>query len=178
MTEMTDEELMLRVAREDDDAALVTLMEKYRGALVNHFFRRGVYHECEDLAQETFVRLFKARRRYRVSALFRTYLYHIAQHVWIDHWRKRQRRDRRHAAFAEEPRSQSTDPHPGKQDVDWALAKLPETHRRVVVYSVFDQLPHAEIAALLGIPVGTVKSRLHSALRDVRNLLESDGAPS
>ncbi len=172
----SDEALMLRLAREDDDTALVELMRRHRAALMNHFRRRGVYDHCEDLAQQTFIRLYKARRRYRVRALFRTYLFHIAQRVWIDHWRKQSRRIRREEAFTSEPRPEHLDQAHGlTDDLDWALAQLPETHRSVVVLSVFDQRPHAEISALLRIPVGTVKSRLHHALRVLRTLL--DAAP-
>lgn len=173
----TDEALMLRLAKRDDERALLELVNRYRDPLVNHFLRRGVQHEYEDLAQETFVRLYKARKRYRVRAKFRTYLYHIAHRVWLDHYRKTKRRARREDAFRGEPRPAAGGHRAeARHDADWALRQLPETHRAVVVHSVFDQLPHAEIAEILRIPVGTVKSRLHHGLRELRTLLEGDEA--
>ncbi|MCC5850189.1 MAG: RNA polymerase sigma factor [Verrucomicrobia bacterium] len=171
----TDEELMMRVARKDHEEALVALIEKYRGPLVNHFMRRGVQHEYEDLAQETFVRLYKARKRYRVRAKFRTYLYHIAHRVWVDHVRKSSRKTRRETAFRDEPRPESGDaPDMHGHDVDWALSQLSPPHRDVVVYSVFDQLSHEEIAEIMDIPEGTVKSRLHHALRKLREIFAGE----
>jgi len=171
----SDEELMLRVTRGDDEPALTELIRRYRGPLVNHFARRGVQHEYEDLAQETFVRLYKARRRYRVRAKFTTYLYFIAHKVWIDHLRKTFRRDRRENAFRGQPRPEHTEaPALARADLAWALAKLPATHRDVVAHSLLDQLSHNEISERLGIPEGTVKSRLHHALRSLRDILEGD----
>jgi len=165
----SDEALLCRVARHDRDADFVRLVERYQTALVNHFARRGVHGECEDLAQETFVRLYRARKRYRVTARFRTYLYRIAHHVWIDHLRHSGRRRRREDAFRAEPRPESQDPgRMAGHDVAWALARLSAAQRDVVVLSVFDQLSHAEIGAVLDIPEGTVKSRLHHALREIR----------
>ncbi len=165
----SDEALMCRVARHGRDADFVRLVERYQRALVNHFARRGVHGECEDLAQETFVRLYRARKRYRVTARFRTYLYRIAHHVWIDHLRRSGRRQRREDAFRDEPRPESQDPGAmAGHDVAWALARLSDAQRDVVVLSVFDQLSHAEIGVVLGIPEGTVKSRLHHALRELR----------
>lgn len=172
---VTDEELMMRVGRKDDEMALVALIEKYRGPLVNHFMRRGVQQEYEDLAQETFVRLYKARKRYRVRAKFRTYLYHIAHRVWVDHVRKSSRKTRRETAFRDEPRPEiGNAPDMRAHDVDWALSRLPPPHREVVVLSVFDQLSHEEIAEILAIPQGTVKSRLYHALRKLREIFAEE----
>ena len=166
----SDEALMRRVARHDRDADFVLLVQRYQILLVNHFARHGVRGECEDLAQETFLRLYRARKRYRTTARFRTFLYRIAHHVWIDHLRRSSRRQRREDAFREEPRPESQD-HAGMvgHDIAWALAKLSEAQRDVVVLSVFDQLSHADIASVLDIPEGTVKSRLHHAMRELRN---------
>lgn len=173
--EIQDEELMLAVAASGDEAAFHELMRRYRQELVNHFARRGVQQVYEDLAQETFVRLYKARRRYKVRAQFRTYLYHIAHRVWVDHIRKSARRQRREQAFAAEPRTASVSaPGVRRADVAWALAKLRPPHRDVVVLSLLDECSHAEIAARLGIPEGTVKSRLHTALQQLRQFFQEE----
>jgi len=173
----TDEDLMLKLARHDTDDALMELMARYQGLLVNHFRKRGVREEYEDLAQETFFRIYKARKRYRVTAAFKTWMFRIAHRVWLDHLRKQSRRNRREQAFAEEPRPQhASPPRAHAPDLDWALGKLRPGHRDVVVFSQIEQLSHAEIAAILKIPEGTVKSRLHHALRELRTLLEQEAS--
>ncbi len=172
---LTDEDLMLQLARKDDEQALIELVRRYREPLMNHFRGRGVQEEYEDLAQECFLRVYKARKRYKVTAKFRTWLYSIAQRVWIDLLRKRGRRQRRETAFREEPRPQSQRPRDShRSDLDWALEQLPQGQRDVVVFSILDQLSHREISSLLEIPEGTVKSRLHTGLRSLRGILEAD----
>lgn len=169
----TDEILMQRVARGRDEAAFRELMTRYQQLLMNHFMRRGVYEGYEDLAQDTFVKIYKARKRYREGATFKTWMFAIAQRVWIDYLRKSGRRKRREDAFKAEPIPCSEPPprlHP--RDADWALKQLGDVHREVVVYSVYDQLSHKEIADILLIPEGTVKSRLHHGLKQLRQIVE------
>lgn len=162
---------MRRVARQRDEAAFRELMSRYQQLLMNHFLRRGVYEGYDDLAQDTFVKIYKARKRFRENASFKTWMFTIARRVWIDHLRKTGRRKRREEAFRAEPLTQITGPgrlHP--RDADWALSQLGDTHREVVVYAVYDQLSHKEIAAILRIPEGTVKSRLHHGLKQLRHI--------
>ncbi|MDF3128188.1 RNA polymerase sigma factor [Kiritimatiellaeota bacterium B1221] len=171
----TDEELMRRVAKSHDGQAFRELMNRHQKLLVNHFIRRGVYQEYEDLAQETFFKIYKARKRYRTNASFRSWMFTIAQRVWIDHLRKSGRRKTREDAFKQEPQPAflSTQPMQG-HDLYWALDQLPETHRDVVVHAVFDQLSHGETAQILGIPEGTVKSRLHNGLKQLREIFNTE----
>ena len=173
----TDEDLMLSLARHDTDDALMELMHRYQGLLVNHFRKRGVQEEYEDLAQETFFRIYKARKRYQVTASFKTWMFRIAHRVWLDYLRKQSRRNRREQAFADEPRPQhSSPPRAHAQDLDWALSHLRPGQRDVVVFSHLEQLSHGEISTILNIPEGTVKSRLYHALRELRDLLEQEDA--
>ena len=171
----SDEALMLKVARLRDESAFRELMSRYQQLLMNHFMRRGVYEGYEDLAQDTFVKIYKARKRYRESASFKSWMFTIAQRVWIDHLRKSGRRKRREEAFRDEPRPQK---QPADRlhshDADWALEQLGAPHREVVVYAVYDQLSHKEIARILKIPEGTVKSRLHNGLKQLRQLFDQE----
>ncbi|MGA0333958.1 MAG: RNA polymerase sigma factor, partial [Kiritimatiellia bacterium] len=130
--EITDEALMLRVSRSNDEQAFRELMTRYQQALVNHFYRRGVTQEYEDLAQETFLKIYRARKRYRPGASFKAWMFTIAQRVWIDHLRKSGRRQRREEAFRAEPLLPPGNPsrlHP--RDADWALSQLAPLHREV-----------------------------------------------
>lgn len=171
----TDEEIMLLLKRYDRDDALMELMNRYQKLLVNHFRKRGVLEEHEDLAQETFFRIYKARKRYKVTASFKTWMFKIAHRVWLDYLRKQSRRNRREKAFADEPRRQmDLPPTAHAQDLEWALGHLRSGHREVVVLSLLEQLSHHEISSILHIPEGTVKSRLHHALKELRTVLEQE----
>lgn len=168
----SDEELMLRVSRKHDERAFRELMTRYQQLLVNLFIRRGVYQEYEDLAQETFFKIYKARKRFKPDASFKPWMFTIANRVWIDHLRKNGRRKHREQAFREEPRIESfSQPPMQENDLDWALSKLSDAHRAVVVQAVYHQRNHAETANILGIPQGTVKSRLHHGLKQLRKIL-------
>jgi len=148
------------------------LMDRYQTMLVNHFRRRGVKDQYEDLAQETFFRIYKARKRYKPTASFKTWMFTVAQRVWIDYVRKSARRKRREDSFRAEPRPVAVqEPSHHRDEVLWALDQLPQSLRDVVVLSFFDGLSHAEISAVLDIPEGTVKSRRHHAMKRLRTLL-------
>ena len=171
-----DAALMVRV-RDGDLAAFETLVRRHQRPLMNFFARLGVTMDVEDLAQETFVRLYRYRSRYRPSAKFTTYLYLLARQVRIDFLRKTNRRAALHEKAAKEAPRQA-EPAPAARgariDAATALGMLSEAMREVVVLSVLQGLPHGEIAEILGIPVGTVKSRLSIALHRLRADMQGD----
>ena len=163
--------LMARV-RKGDEGAFAQLVARHEMPLVNFFRRLGAYQVAEDLAQDTFLRLFRYRTRYRPSAKFTTFLYTLARHAWVDHLRQIARRER----IVERGRIEwptSDDATSGvaraRLDAQAALATLSEKLRVVVVMSLYQGLGYAEIAKALGIPVGTVKSRMFLALRQLRS---------
>ncbi len=173
----TDILLMQHVA-EDSKDALAELVTRYQTPLLNYFIRLGVYMDGEDLVQETFIRLYKARKRYRASAQFTTFLYRIARNVWVDRCRKLVRRERmlgyirldvridEEAAVAEARRE-------NRHDVEAVLDTLSPKLREALVLSVYQGLRQREIAEVLNIPLGTVKSRLHLAMQTVREALDA-----
>jgi RNA polymerase sigma-70 factor (ECF subfamily) len=174
---MDDAELMLRVRGQDDEAAFALLVSRHQKSLLNFFARSGVQYDSEDLVQQTFLRLYRYRQRYVATAKFTTFLFLLARQVWIDELRRRQRRERLIERLVVEPHEEFTapaDPSAGEQgdlDLVRALAALPEGLRQVVELAVYQELPYAEVAAILGIPVGTVKSRMFNALAKLRALL-------
>lgn len=141
-----------------------------------NFFRRcGVYTDAEDLVQQTFVRLYRYRDRYTVRAKLTTFLYLLAKQVWIDELRRRRRRDRLSKELAAQPEPAAvplSGAGGGHLDIEAALAELPAGLREVVVLGVYQGLPYEEVASILKIPVGTVKSRMFNALRMLRRMLE------
>ncbi|MBN2711743.1 MAG: sigma-70 family RNA polymerase sigma factor [Planctomycetes bacterium] len=170
-----DVEAMLRVARGDREA-FGELIDRHQNALLNFFRRMGAStHEGEDLAQETFLRLYSWRERYEPKAKFTTFFYTLARHVWADHLRKEMRSPKTSGGEL------STEmPHPESGsgaaelnlDIKAALAKISEKLRSVIVLNVYHGLQYKEIAEVLDIPEGTVKSRMFLGLRELRKYLE------
>lgn len=177
LTEMDDATLMLR-ARDNDRDAFAVLVKRHQKMLLNFFARSGVQYDSEDLVQLTFLRLYRYRDRYVVTAKFTTFLFLLARQVWIDELRRRKRHERLAEGLAAEPHPEHAAPAAadacaaGSMDLGPALAALPEGLRQVVELGVYQDLPYAEIAEILKIPVGTVKSRMFNALAKLRTYLE------
>ncbi len=177
----TDTDLMARAGRGDRDS-FAELVRRYQRRLVNYFLRMGArMDEAEDLVQETFLRAYGYRERYRASGKFSNFLFVLARHAWADLARKGIRTPR----ADEEALSKAVAPGgEGRADaridmridmridVQQALDALSEKHRVVLVLSVYQGLKQDEIAEALEIPVGTVKSRMHFALRRMKELLD------
>lgn len=172
-----DAELML-AARDGDDGAFSKLVERHRQPVMNFFFRMGVnMTDAEDMAQQTFIRLYRHRGIYRQSAKFTTWLYLIARQVRVDEIRASVRRERLRKALKREVEAQAAMPHapsqPGlRDDLQAALGSLDEKHRAAVVLGLVQELPYTEVAEILDIPVGTVKSRIFHALKKLKAYLE------
>lgn len=168
---------MLRVRSRNDREAFAVLVTRHQKMLLNFFVRSGVYHDCEDLVQQTFLRLYRYRDRYVATAKFTTFLFLLARQVWIDELRRRKRHERLKESLAAEPHPEFVDAaqasmgESGDMDLARALARLPENLRQVVELGVYQELPYAEVSKILGIPVGTVKSRMFNALAKLREWL-------
>lgn len=164
--EPDDVALMARI-RLGDEQAFRRLVERHQQPLLNFFTRMGVSTHCEDLAQDTFVRLWNYRRKYKPTAKFTTFLYTVARHVWLDALR----RQTRFKLFSDRYREEMPSSSDGgfkqmrkRLDIQAALDSLPAKMREVLVLAVIQGLAYDEIADVLHIPVGTVKSRVFNAL--------------
>lgn len=168
-----DAELMSETAA-GSEIAFTVLVRRHQNALLNFFARMGALSDGEDLVQETFVRLYRYRDRYRPSARFTALLYHLARNVWADRGRKSARVERLASGLLTESQI-SSEPdfvNPGERlDVDAALQKLSPKLREVIVLNVYQRLRYQEIADVLGIPLGTVKSRINLALAALKEHL-------
>ena len=175
MTDLPDTELMARAAR-DDARAFEAIVEKYKNVLLNLFLRKGVsYSDGQDLAQRTFLRLWRYRKRYRPQAKFTTFLFLLAGQEAVDFFRSEGRRAGLEEGFAREAEVASdvrpAEPRLSGGAVRRAVSRLPPGLRDVVELGVFQDLPYADVGAALGIPVGTVKSRMFNALRKLKEML-------
>ncbi len=157
-----------------DEGAFADLVRRYQGPLVNFFRRMGARtDEGEDLAQETFLRVFAYRERYRPSGKFSNFLYVLARHAWADFARKGARGPKAVPGALESAAVSGGERRAdARLDVQAALEALSEKLRVVLVLSVYQGLKQEEIARALDIPVGTVKSRTHLALRRMKELLD------
>lgn len=161
---MSDEELMAEAG-------------KFRRNLLNFFWRSGVSpFEGEDLVQETYLRLWKYRREYKPTAKLSTFLFLLARQVRLDALRSDTRRERREREWGSGRTDvQEAAPVGEREDVRRAVARLPESMRDVVELGVFQDLPYAEVSEILGIPIGTVKSRMYNAIRKLKEMLDDKG---
>lgn len=162
----TDEELILEFQRGSREA-FEELFQRYREQLYG-FFRRRL-EDCaraEELAQETFIAVIRGRERYEPRALVRTYLYGIALKLLAAERRQAARKD--HEIVSDI--ASSSDPDPSLW-VRQALGKLDAESREILLLREYEQLSYGEIAALLRIPINTVRSRLFRSRMELRSLL-------
>jgi len=156
--------------------AFVVIVRRHQKSLLNFFRRMGARtHEVEDMAQETFLRVFNYRDRYEPTGKFTNFLFVLARHVWADAGRRAQRRPESLSETLDEgpaPDERGVARAEARVDVASALARLSEKLRSVVVLSVYEGLEYRRIAEVLDIPVGTVKSRMHLAMRQMREILD------
>jgi RNA polymerase sigma-70 factor (ECF subfamily) len=171
--EPTDEALMVQV-QAGSESALVALVERWRAPLYGFLHRRSSPADADDLFQETWLRVVRARRRFDARRRFSTWLFQIANNLCRDRFRRGATAARGREALADAPRAPAPDPEL-RLDLAQRLAALPDRLREVLVLRFYRDLGEREIGDLLGIPVGTVKSRVHSALRALRR--DDEGEP-
>jgi RNA polymerase sigma-70 factor, ECF subfamily len=164
---ITDEQLMLRLAQ-GDRSALAGLVERHQDRVLRLAYRHTQrWDVAEDIAQDSFVRIWRTASSYRPSAAFTTWLYRIVVNLCLD-WHKR----RRGVYLSEgmEPSSESRDEQQEVvQRVQQAIGALPERQRMVLLLHRFEGLSHREVASATGWSESAVESllvRAYSALRD------------
>jgi len=170
-----DDVLLMREVKAGKKEAFAALVRRHQQSLLNFFRRMGACMEdAEDMVQETFLRLFDYRMRYEPSAKFTTFLYTLARNTRADWLRKLQREERISVEFPIRNPELSfglLEHREWRIDIQTALEELSPKLRVVVVMSVYQGLPYREIAEILEIPLGTVKSRMHLAVRQLREAL-------
>ncbi|MGH2363492.1 MAG: sigma-70 family RNA polymerase sigma factor [Chloroflexota bacterium] len=182
-----DEELMEQVAR-GDSAALSALYQRYAGAVFSLAFRVVNDREAaEELLNEAFVRvwrqapLFDARR-----GKFSTWLLSVARNLSIDELRSRRARPRKADPVGDEDvPSDLVDEHIDVEAEVWqherralireAMEQLPAPQREALELAYFHGLTQSEVAARLGDPLGTTKTRMRLGLQKLRDILLVDG---
>jgi len=173
LTDVTDEALM-RAVRDGDLGKLGILFERHHVALFDFLSRMtGDRTAAEDLTQDVFLRMLKYRGTFRDEGRFETWMFHIARNARTDYFR------RRAAVEMTDGIDVAADP-PGPTDaverdeqttlLRRALLQLPEDRRELIILARYRGLKHEAIADVLGVESGTVKVRIHRALRELREI--------
>jgi RNA polymerase sigma-70 factor (ECF subfamily) len=154
---------------EDNIARLEQLYQEMSVTLLAYFRRQpALASAAEDLLQDTFVRAIRGFDRLQASVSPRAYLFGIARHVGLDALRSRRPTEE----FVPEPADPRAAPEDARLEaLRLAIATLPEPQRETLLLKLHHELSYEEIAEALGLPVGTVRSRLHHALHHLRATL-------
>ena len=178
-----DDQWLIAACRSGETEAFGVLVERYQDRLFPTVFRlTGCAEDARDLLQEAFLRAFEKLDRFQGESSFYTWIYRIAVNLALSG--RRRSAARRHAVRFEggvdppdDPRSSDPTAPLERAErerlIQAALNELAPDHRAVVVMKEFDGLRYEEIAAILKIPVGTVRSRLHRARLELRDRLQA-----
>lgn len=157
----TDEELVRRFVDGDRDA-FTGLVERHHARVYNIAFRMlGGREDALDAAQDVFLTCLRKLRGFRRQSAFTTWLHRVTVNVCLDTIRRRRPEQPSGDELPEIPVGDPSDSTAQAVDVQRALLRVPEDFRTVLVLHDVQGQPYETIAAILGAPVGTVKSRLH-----------------
>ncbi len=183
----SDEDLM-EYFQNGNDAAFNELVNRYQARLHNFLFRYTKDHQdCEDLVQETFLRVHKSKHSYERIAKFSTWMYTIALNLAKSLYKKKQRM---HQVSIHKDESNPDDQELHIEDshilpdemlheklcmeqLEKALMALPDEFREVVMLRDLQQLSYEEVAEISGVPMGTVKSRINRGRAQIQHLLKN-----
>jgi len=183
----SDEQLMWRIKLEDDASAFAQLVARWEKPIQRLCVRMtGDTHRAEDLTQTAFTRVFTRRADWEPTGKFSTFLWRVALNLCHDELRRQSRRGEFSLDALDEDSDVGADnfaanePSPDVQAavsergefVRRALAALAPPYREVVVLRHYEGLKFREIGEVLGIPEGTVKSRMAEALAQLGRLLK------
>lgn len=175
-TVASDEELMARL-QAGDERALEVLMQRYQGALYG-FLTRRVSSQADDVFQETWIRVVRARESFDTERRFSAWLYQIANNLCRDRYRRGDAMRRAVDSFRVEDetlRAPGGEPALPEHDrMRERVLALPERLREVLVLRYYQDLGEEEMSRVLGVPRGTIKSRLHAAVKALREALMNE----
>ena len=172
--------------------AFTALVDRHQRSLINFFYHLGWDRQvAEDCAQEVFLRLHKHLATYEPEAKFTTFLYRVARNLWIDRLRSAAVHGKVVSLEAtggpgEErtlrERVSSGGPSPvdilsrreTEESLKRAIDLLPDDQKTVLVLSEMQGLKYQDIASILEIPIGTVKSRMHTAMEKLKEMMAGE----
>ncbi len=189
--QMEDGEL-IELIKEGDERAFAVLIKRYQKSLYSFIFRMlGTPEEAKEIFQETFIRIYKNIHSFNTDSRFSPWAYRIAHNLCIDYLRKSERdilkkqtspfneglghhskiSEKGEGSHLESPESITYKNQLSKR-VQMAVEQLPPKQRAVFVMYQYNNFSYEEIAEALNIPLGTVKSRMHNAIKRLGTLLK------
>ncbi|RCX16524.1 RNA polymerase RpoE-like sigma-24 subunit [Anaerobacterium chartisolvens] len=183
-----NEGLLLEKAKKGDVEAFEQLIAGYQKRVFNIALKMiGNPEDASELAQETFIRVFKSIGKFKEESLFSTWIYRIATNICLDELRKR--KGKKEISLDEDIKLENgevsrqiedTGPSPEavaernelRRKVNDAIGLLTEEHRLVIIMRDIQGFSYEEIAKITGCPEGTVKSRINRARQSLKQLLK------
>ena len=177
-SDFTDETLLNKFL-DGDISAFEEIVARYQKPVINFIYRMiGDFHEAEDLAQNVFIKLYKRADTFKGSSRLSTWLFSIAVNLCIDKKRVESRRE--FVSLDDEVieiQSDSISPDTRAENseiaqfIEEAILSLDEEKRAAIVMREYHSMSYEKIARSLGCSVGSVKSRLHKARKQLRSKL-------
>lgn len=167
----------MRALAEGDRAAFASIVERWQTRLINFFYRAtGNRSDSEDLAQETFIELYRASARYQARGTFSAFIFTVARRRMIDSYRKRARRPLDFidpTDFVMQQQAEELD-HTSEIEEAFhrALAALPDNQRNAILLLQQQGLSYEEIAETLEASLSAVKTWIHRARTHLREELK------
>jgi RNA polymerase sigma-70 factor (ECF subfamily) len=163
----------------EQQAFLERAMEQHGKATYNFAYRlTGNAADASDLTQEAFIRVFRAWRSFKPGTSFLSWIYRIVTNLHRDELRKRKGRYQGEMERSVQPIDEYVEGHLS-EPIAKALAELSPDQRAIVLLADIEDCSYQEIGRIVGCSVGTVRSRLHRARTQLRNLVSRNmKAPS
>lgn len=168
-------------AKNGCNSSFEKIINDFSKKLLNFFFRLSMdLSLSEDLVQEVFFRVWNNRNNYTVKAKFSTYIYKIANNLWKDEIKRRIRKpvnynNNIYELNIKNDKYSVEDELESKalfENINKAVSNLDEKHRILFLLSEYVGLSYEEISFVLGIPIGTVRSRKSNAFRKIRDFFQ------
>lgn len=183
MAKMSDEELLQGMAA-GDQACFEALIHRYHAPL-SGFMQRQLHDsgKAEDFVQETFLRLIKQLRDKRPPDNVQAWLYRVSLNMCRDYWKSAQFRTDKFP-FAEPPEQRDTSPsvvdlaerQETRKEIHESLESLPEVQREIIKLRFYQDLKLQDIADIVSLPLGSVKTHLYNGLRKLKSRLRPEQA--
>jgi RNA polymerase sigma-70 factor, ECF subfamily len=170
------DELLVMGCQDGDGESLIALVNRWQPRLLCHAMRLTREHEAvRDVVQDAWVAIVRGIRRLDDPARFAPWVYRIVTNKCADWTRQRQRQRATLVPLAVEPAAKEASAEDARDDVAAmrkAIGQLPHDQRAILSLFYVEELSLRNIAEVLSLPVGTVKSRLHYARNNLKEVIE------
>ena len=185
LTELTDEELILEFQSNGTEKAFEILVQRFKNPLTNYVYRfLGDYDSCVDVVQDAFIKVYRYKDNYSSLAKFSTWIYTIAGNLARTEYQRKKRKNFFSInSFGEEEKTYDIPDNSYRPDIETdmkmkseiiqkALLKVRDSYREAVILRDVQEMSYEEIAEIMQIEVGTVKSRINRGRAELQKYLK------